>query len=223
MRNFIIVGHRAVTDSNFSLNDLPGSGGRMDILARCINAAFHLSHNIRHEVEVAILLLGPEKPPKTIRFIGSELKYLNPDERSTGALIRNALIKQSTSNSESNIDRSLKKVTTPQSDGFPGLELRSSPGVYISNIGLSELIEYYSAKSSIIYLKETESDIHHSGTDIIEDDNELTFILSDHMDFTADEEKLIREHSKLEFSIGPEILHTDHCIILVHNFLDKLK
>ena len=223
MRNFIIVGHRAVTDSNFSLNDLPGSGGRMDILTRCINAAFHLSHNIRHDVEVAVLLLGPEKPPKTIRFIGSELKYLNPDERSTGALIRNALIKQSASNLESSIDKSSNKVTAPQSDSFPGIEIKSSPGVYISNIGLSDLIEYYSANSSIIYLKETAPDIHDSGTEIIGDDNELTFVLSDHIDFTADEEKIIREHSELEFSIGPEILHTEHCIILVHNFLDKLK
>jgi tRNA (pseudouridine54-N1)-methyltransferase len=146
---------------------------------------------------------------------------LNPDERSTGALIRNALIKQSALNSESNIDRSSKVVIKQQSDGFPRLEIRSSPGVSISNNGLSDLIEYYSANSTIIYLKETAVDINGSGMDIKEDDGDLTFVLSDHMDLTADEEKLIREHSKLEFSIGPEILHTDHCIILVHNFLDK--
>ena len=91
-RNFIIIGHRAVTDPNFTLNDLPGSSGRLDILARCINSAFFLSHDIRRDVEVALVLLGPDDPPKTIRLIGDELKYLNPDERSTGALIRNALV-----------------------------------------------------------------------------------------------------------------------------------
>ena len=89
MRNFIVVGHRAVTSPTISLNDLPGTGGRMDILTRCINAAFCISHDIRKNVEVTIVLLGPEDPPKTIRFVGSELKYLNPDERSTGALVRN--------------------------------------------------------------------------------------------------------------------------------------
>ena len=92
-----------MTTPQFTLNDLSGSGGRMDILARAINAAFFLSHDIRRDVEVAIVLLGPEDPPKTIRFLGSELKYLNPSERSTGGLIRNAIIKHTAGKTESNI------------------------------------------------------------------------------------------------------------------------
>ena len=44
-----------------------------------------------------------------IRLVGYELKYLNPDERSTGALIRNALLQTG--------------------EG----ETKSSPGIYVSN------------------------------------------------------------------------------------------
>ena len=211
MRNFIIVGHRAVTDSNFSLNDLPGSGGRMDILARCINAAFVLSHGIRKDVEVAVLLLGPEEPPKSVRFVGAVLKYLNPDERSTGALIRNALVKHSAMKTNSNPEQPITSGTFKD-------EIKSSPGVYISSTDLKGLLKFYSGKSQIVYLLESAPNI--SETKIGVDDEDLTFILSDDKDLTEDEEKMIRKYSKAEFSVGPEILHSEHCITIVHNILD---
>lgn len=214
MRNFIIVGHRAVTDSKFSLNDLPGGGGRMDIIARCISAAFLLSHGMRKDIEAAVVLLGPGDPPKTVRFIGSELKYLNPDERSTSALIRNAIVKHSMAKPEPDSE------PTESSDALPN-EINSSPGIYISGNGLPALLDHYSAKSTLVYLKESATDI--SKTKIATVDGNLTFVLSDDKDFTADEEKLINDYSKAEVSIGPEIIHTDHCIILVHNFLDRAK
>ncbi len=87
MRRFVVLGHRAVTSSGFSLNDLCGSAGRMDVLLRCINSAFFLSHDLRRDTEIYLVLKGGPEPPKTIRLRGDELKYLNPDERSTGALI----------------------------------------------------------------------------------------------------------------------------------------
>jgi tRNA (pseudouridine54-N1)-methyltransferase len=211
MRNFIIVGHRAVTDSKFSLNDLPSSGGRMDILARCINSAFVISHGIRKEVEVAVLLLGPEEPPKSVRFVGAELKYLNPDERSTGALIRNALVKHSAMKTDSNLDQ-------PKTSGSFKDEINSSPGVFISSTDLKELLKFYSGKSRIVYLIESAPNI--SVTKIGVDGEDLTFILSDDKNFTDTEEKLIRKYSNAEFSLGPEILHSEHCITIVHNILD---
>ncbi len=214
MRNFIIVGHRAVTDSKFSLNDLPSSGGRMDIIARCISAAFLISHGMRKDIEAAVVLLGPGDPPKTVRFIGSELKYLNPDERSTSALVRNAIVKHSVVRPEPNYEQ------PESSDAMPN-EIESSPGVYISGNGLPALLDHYSAKSTLVYLKESAADI--SKTKIATTNGNLTFVLSDDKDFTTDEEKLIKEYSQAEVSIGPEIIHTDHCIILVHNFLDRVK
>ncbi|WP_455392808.1 tRNA (pseudouridine(54)-N(1))-methyltransferase TrmY [[Eubacterium] cellulosolvens] len=220
MRNFIIVGHRALTDPNFSLNDLPGTGGRMDILARCINSAFVLSHGIRTEVEVAVVLLGPENPPKTVRFVGTELKYLNPDERSTGALIRNALVKHSAAKSGHAHQESLRPKAT-QSTNEPSNEIQASPGVYISNSGLHEILDHYSQRSRIIYLIESAPDISETAVQTNEDN--LTFILSDHKNFTDDEDQLIRGYSKAEVSIGPAVLHTEHCIVLIHNYLDRIR
>ena len=47
MRYFVITGHRAATDGSFKLDDLAGGAGRMDILVRCVNSAFVMSHNLR--------------------------------------------------------------------------------------------------------------------------------------------------------------------------------
>ncbi|MDD1765365.1 MAG: tRNA (pseudouridine(54)-N(1))-methyltransferase TrmY, partial [Methanomassiliicoccales archaeon] len=130
MRRYIVIGHRATTSGSFKLDDLCGGAGRLDILLRCINSAFFLSHTIRKDVEVFLVLRGQPSPPKTLRFVGSELKYLNPDERSTGALVRNAL---------------MQKITE---------EEKSSPGIYISNRSHKELFSNLSKDTEVVYLKE---------------------------------------------------------------------
>jgi tRNA (pseudouridine54-N1)-methyltransferase len=91
MRSFAIIGHLARTSGDFSLNDLPGSAGRMDVLCRCVNATLFLSHDIRRDVECTLLLCGPPDPPKIVLFRGDAVRYLSPDERSAGSLIKKAL------------------------------------------------------------------------------------------------------------------------------------
>ena len=77
MKDFIIIGHKAVTGT-FSLNDLPGAAGRMDILCRCVNAALFLSHDLRRDVRVFLVLKGEPSPPKLIRFDGSDGQVPEP-------------------------------------------------------------------------------------------------------------------------------------------------
>jgi len=91
MTSFAIVGHLARTDGGFSLNDLPGSGGRMDVLCRCVNASLFLSHDLRRDVDVYLVLLGAPSGPKTVKFSGAAVKSLSPDERSAGALIKKVI------------------------------------------------------------------------------------------------------------------------------------
>ena len=91
MISFAVVGHLARTDGSFSLNDLPGSGGRMDVLCRCVNASLFLSHDLRRDVECYLILLGEPMGPKTIRFSGASVRSLSPDERSAAALIKKVI------------------------------------------------------------------------------------------------------------------------------------
>ncbi len=190
MKRFIIVGHRALTSGDFKLDDLAGSAGRLDILLRCINSAFFLSHDIRRDVEVYLVLQGPPSPPRTVRLVGSELRYLNPDERSTAALVRNALLHQG--------------------------KMKTSPGIYVSNDSFFDLIYRFAKESRMVYLKETgmrqeEADLR----------GEVTFVLSDNQDLSSEEEELLLQTNPLILNLGPLSYHSDHCIILVHNLLDR--
>ncbi|PKL63765.1 MAG: tRNA (pseudouridine(54)-N(1))-methyltransferase TrmY [Methanomicrobiales archaeon HGW-Methanomicrobiales-3] len=91
MTSFAIIGHLARTDGGFSLNDLPGSGGRMDVLCRCVNASLFLSHDLRRDVDCYLILCGEPAGPKTVKFSGALVRSLSPDERSAGALVKKVI------------------------------------------------------------------------------------------------------------------------------------
>ncbi|MCX6650737.1 MAG: tRNA (pseudouridine(54)-N(1))-methyltransferase TrmY [Methanomassiliicoccales archaeon] len=192
MRRFIVIGHKAATAADFKLDDLAGGAGRLDVLLRCINSAFFLSHDLRRDVEVLLILQGPPGPARTIRLVGSELRYLNPDERSTGALIRNALMRETTS------------------------EERSTPGIYVSTRTFQDVLGLLGSETKLVYLKEDGEDIRSA-----EMPGDVTFVLSDHMDLTPDEEELLLRYSPQVLRLGPISYHADHCVTIVHNELDR--
>lgn len=192
MRRFVVLGHRAITSADFKLDDLCGATGRLDILLRCVNSAFFLSHGIRKDVEIVLLLLGEPSPPKTVRINGAEVKYLNPDERSTAALIRNALLQKG--------------------EG----ERKCSPGIYVSERSYQEVLSNLSKESKIFYLREDGEDIRGAK---LGGDN--TFVLGDDQDLTRAEEEILMAYEPRKLSLGPISYHADHCITLVNNELDR--
>lgn len=195
MRDFVIIAHKALTTGDFSLNDLPGSAGRMDILCRCINSCLFLSHDLRRDVQVHLLLLGEPEPGKIIRFDSEHVRYLNPDERSAGSLIKKALQKTAGE-----------------------YEVRSTPGVFIRSGNLGKLLnDFKDAGRRLIYLHEDGEDIR----ELSDLTNNAVFILGDHMGVTEEEEQLIKEHEAKTISLGPIPLHADHCIILINNEIDR--
>ena len=76
MRQFIVLGHEVPTTADFSLEDLSGAG-RLDVLCRCVGAAVFLSHGIRENVRVHLVL----DDAYTLRFDSDTLRRLYPDER----------------------------------------------------------------------------------------------------------------------------------------------
>ncbi|KYK25687.1 MAG: hypothetical protein AYK23_03840 [Candidatus Proteinoplasmatales archaeon SG8-5] len=193
MPTFVIVGHRVRTDDDFSLNDLPGSTGRLDVLLRCVNSAFMLSNDIRKDVDVYLVLLGEPDPPRTVHFKGGGLKYLNPDERSTGALVKKALA---------------EKVWSE--------ETGVAPGVFVSKRGLAEVLGDNPGR--LVYLREGGNDVREVALS-----NDDVFVLGGHEDLTSEEEAIIQDgRETLRVSLGLKSLHADHCITLVLNELDRL-
>ena len=165
----------------------------MDILCRCVNSAFFLSHDMRKDSEVYLVLQGGTDAPKTVRFYGPEMRYLNPDERSTASLIRNALLKK--------LDRD---------------EVRSSPGVYISRMSFKDVMEKLSKESNFIYLRE-------DGTDVREYQfpENPCYILGDDRDPTEEEEGIMSSYPYDKICLGPLSLHANHCMVVVLNEMDR--
>jgi len=192
-RTFIIVGHKATTSPNFSLEDIPGTSGRLDILCRAVTAAFVLSHGIRKDVCVYLVLLGGEIP-KTIQLRGETLRHLNPDERTTAALLKKAL-------------------AVPAAPQWA----LSTSGIFVRSGGLVELLADLK-DARMIYLREDGADIRtlDAGGHCCE----TAFILGDHTGMTPDEESLIEQAGAKVVSLGPTSLHADHCVVLINWLLD---
>jgi tRNA (pseudouridine54-N1)-methyltransferase len=193
MRDIVIIGHKAKTNGDFSLNDLPGSAGRMDILCRCVSCALFLSFGMRRDVNIHLLLLGEPDPGKIIRFEGLHLKYLNPDERSSGSLIQKAL----------------QKNVTEQ-------DIRSTPGVWIRRGSLTSLLSQFEGRP-LLYLREDGKDIREFAHEV----RDPVFILGDHTGVTEEEEEELFKAGAKIISVGPISLHSNHCITLIHNELDR--
>jgi tRNA (pseudouridine54-N1)-methyltransferase len=190
MRQFIVVGHDAPTTADISLDDLPGAG-RLDVLCRCVNSAFFLSHDLREDVRVHLVL----NDEYVVRFEGRELRRLNPDERSTGALIRGAL--------------------EAREEAIGAMEANPSPGVYIGKGDFASTVESAAEEGTLVELHEDGDPV----VDVAPPENPI-FVLSDHHDFTESEADLLAERADRRVSIGPHALHADHTITVAHNYLD---
>lgn len=190
MRQFVLVGHGAPTTPDFSLSDLPGSG-RLDALCRAVTAAFLLSHGIREDVRTWLVLADEY----TIRFEGSQLRNLHPDERSTAALVRTAL--------------------EEREEAIGHVPVETTPGVYLSRRDVEATLDRAREGGTMIQL-------HEDGDPIVETEplDDPVFVLSDHTDFTDDEETLLADRADARLRLGPRRLHGDQAITVAHNFLD---
>jgi tRNA (pseudouridine54-N1)-methyltransferase len=153
-----------------------------------------LSNDIRRDVDLYLLLLGEPDPPRALFFKGSELKYLNPDERSTGALVKNALMRKCGNDWE-----------------------KSTPGIHVARKGLAELMAEFEGRR-IVYLRENGIDVKGAGLN----SNDV-FILGGKEDPTPEQEEIIQAWpDTLKISLGPRSLHADHCITVTLNALDTV-
>jgi tRNA (pseudouridine54-N1)-methyltransferase len=191
MRQFVIIGHDAPTTPEFSLDDIAGGAGRLDVLCRCVNSAFFLSHDIREDVR-AHLVLADEF---TVTFEGSDLRRLNPDERSTAALVRNAL--------------------DEREEAIGHMPVETSPGVSLTRRGVEPVLDAVASESTVVQL-------HEDGDPVVDVDppDDPAFVLSDHHDFADAEADLLADAADRRVRLGPERLHADHAITVAHNYLD---
>ena len=123
MRQFILYAGKAVTSPDFALNDLPGSGGRMDLVARCISNTLWISHALRRDSCIHVVAYGSPHPPVVISFYGDLLRGVSPDERNIASWIRIALANK-----------------------------RRNPGIRMRKISFKQLITELASEGAFFYL-----------------------------------------------------------------------
>ena len=105
----------------------------MDEVARAVSTAFTLSNDLRRDTELTVLFVA-DPPPKARRIdlVGARLRFLNPDERSTAALLKNALVR---------------------SVDFPR-PFESSPGLTVSPVEPVSAVRAFLAQPNPLWLSE---------------------------------------------------------------------
>jgi len=200
MKDFIIIGNKAVTGGKISLNDLPGSAGRMDVLCRCVTASLFISFDLRRDVNVHLVLKGGPDPHKIVRFNGKNVRSLNPDERSSGSLIQKALL-------------------IPAGE----IEKESTTGVFVRTGDLSVLLNEFKDKRPLFYLKEDGGDISEfiKSKDAADKLNDGVFILGDNQGVFEEDEAAIENAGASKLTVGPISLLSSQCITLILNAADR--
>jgi len=192
-RWFAIIGHRAPSSGVLNLNDLAGSGGRMDVLVRAVNSALFVSHGIRQDSHVLLHLMGGAGPNRRIWFDGSSIGGVRPDERSIAGQIKGVL----------------KEEVPPR-----GHFREFSSGILHSGGGVEQTVEEWKSRGVFpVVLDAGGGDFSEVPTTM-----DLGFIISDDKPLDHGDTKSL--HGSVTLSLGDRWLQGHSCIAILHYLLD---
>ncbi len=194
MRRFVIIGQRASASPDFSLVDIPGTSGRLDILLRCLRSALLISHGLRQDTIAYLVLLGGPSAPRTLRFDGASARFLRPDERSLAVLVQKAL-------------------AAPH-EGRSFVEVR--PGVAVAKDGLDAVLDECGSGRCFV-LDERGQDLRSMPTLA----GDAVYFVGDHRGFDEATRARIQVHGAVPVSVGPISIHADDAVTVVVNELDR--
>jgi tRNA (pseudouridine54-N1)-methyltransferase len=191
MRTFILYTNKGRTDHKFSLEDLPSSGGRMDLVARFITSCMFISHKMRQDTRVFVILNGAPKPPVTIE-INPSVRKIGVDERSVALWIRK-LLEELEDRDSFHMYNGLKATRESFRDIIKRLKKEGT--IYVLNEGGVSIKKTKFEKNPI-------------------------FIIGDHVGVPEKEEKFaLRLGKKLSLGKTPYLAST--CVSLLHWTIDQ--
>jgi tRNA (pseudouridine54-N1)-methyltransferase len=194
MRRFVVIGQTAVGSPSFSLLDLPATSGRLDVLLRCLRAALLVSHGLRRDTVVYLVLLGDEAAPRAMRIDGAAVRFLRPDERSLATLVHKAL------------------GAAPGSTTFVAVR----PGIAIADGGL-DVVLHDLGRATPYILEEDAADLRRAALDV----DDPVFFIGDHTGFDGSTRASLASLGATPLSVGPISIHADDIVAVVNNELDR--
>jgi len=194
LRRFIVVGARAKSSADFKLHALGDSGGRMDILVRCIRAAMLVADGVRRDTQLDLLLLGGNDAPLALRMDGATIRFLRPDERRNARLLQRALAAR-----HAGVDAEMV-----------------APGIAAARRSLEDLAGE-AMPPNLFVLDRHGDDLR--GVRIA--DASATFVVGDDLGLSEAHREALVQCGARRVSVGPAEVHTEDAITLVHNELDR--
>jgi tRNA (pseudouridine54-N1)-methyltransferase len=194
VRRFVLLGQKASTSPDFALDDIPGTTGRLDVLLRCMRSALLVSHGLRRDTLVYLVLYGGGGEPRTIRIDGRVASYLRPDERTMAGRIRAML------------------GTKAEGDGFDA----ERQGMAVADGGLDVVLRDLGVSTAYV-LEEDGEDVRGAPLEL----ESPVFFVGDHLGFDPAIRERLRGMGARPLSVGPRSLHADDAIALVQNELDR--
>jgi len=166
-----------------------------DILS-AIQAAFFLSHNIRTNTDFSLIFLAEDL---MITYVGTELRFLGPDERSIGMLLMKALEKKDRVHNE--------------------IKVRSTPGILIQRKRVEDFLDEFQATSQIILVdNDADSDLRE-----IPQKN-LTLLIPVILNGASFNERYLTDQPMLKFKVRdlPQPWKPSLAILKFYSCIDKL-
>jgi len=194
-RTFIVVGRSAHAEGGVRLDDLAGTSGRLDVLVRCLRSALCVSHGIRRNVVVHLVLQGGARPV-AVRVRGAEAQFIRPDERALALTVIKAVARH-----------------TAEHEGHAGYALQRN-GIAVAWGGLEVALD--DAAGVRFVLEEGSQDLRPAPAE------DAVFVIGDHLGFADDVRAHLAGLGARAVSVGPVSLHSDDVVTLVSNELDRV-
>lgn len=202
MRRFVVIGRTASASPDFSLVDLAGTSGRLDVLVRCVRAALLVSNGARRDAIIYLVLLGGPSAPRVVCIDGSASQWLRPEERRLATVVQRALEEKELPRSNNERDRR-----------GPFLVLRN--GVSVANGGLDVVLAELPEGSPRYVLDAGGADVRAASLAA----EDATWFLGDHLGL--DDMTRASLVGSTAISLGPTSLLAEDAIAIVHNELDR--
>jgi tRNA (pseudouridine54-N1)-methyltransferase len=199
-RFFILKASEARTSSDFKLNDLPASSGRLDVVCRCIIASLLDAGKIRDDTVFIALLEGNPNPPIELKLDGKRLETLPRSEVGIAYILKKVLEERFNTDEE----------YTPS----------YWRGACLCKKSYLELLDSSFLPSQLYYLHERGEDIREAE---IDQDRDSVFVLGSNKGLSLEDEKPLNRLGAKRISVGPLSYLSSQVITLVQHELDSKK
>jgi len=202
MREFIYYSKNARTTGQFDLNNLM-QAGRMDIVCQITIMAFFISHAMRDNVKLHLVLDGPPDPTKHLEMF--------PGENASSADISKRI-----DISKKDIAGLIKKMLYKYKKGE---KHEIAPGYSVEKKPLKKIAEELKEQGKEIYLMD------RKGKDIRELKKEefekAVFIIGDQDGIPKKELKKLKDMGAKKISVGAQMYFASQTLTLIQNELDR--